>query len=146
MINSKNVDSNKLEKLQTILKTAKLKDELKMIVQNYEILSKVIKCCTEQYFCIEDAYWLQNNINFGTDPLEVRKYMKKRYNQNEIQSIVENKKRLYTQEEIEQIKKCPATTIIVERSFSVLNKLLAKDRIFAKDNIAKYLKAKINKF
>ena len=72
--------------------------------------------------------------------------MKKRYNQNEIQSIVENKKRLYTQEEIEQIKKCPATTIIVERSFSVLNKLLAKDRIFAKDNIAKYLKAKINKF
>ena len=49
-------------------------------------------------------------------------------------------------ETLELISNCQASTILVERSFSTLNKLLNKDRNFQKDNIQKYLKPKINKF
>ena len=71
--------------------------------------------------------------------------MRERYSQNDIKNIIDNSQIVYDQKTINMLQKCPATTILVERSFSMLNNLLAKDRIFRRENIAKYLKAKMNK-
>ena len=44
-----------------------------------------------------------------------------------------------------KLLQCQATSCSVERSFSMLGKLLAKDRKFAQDNVWKYLALYVNK-
>ena len=44
-----------------------------------------------------------------------------------------------------KLQKCQPTSASVERSFSMLNKLLAKDRNFLNENVSKYLVLHYNK-
>ena len=133
------------EKLSEILKNEFLQTKLSEIQENYVDLFVIIENCKIQDLSIEQAYQIYNIIDFKSDPANIKFYIDSRFKSNEIHKIYENLKDDENKQLFELLKKCPSTSILVERSFSVLNKMLSKDRNFISDNFIKYLKLKINK-
>ena len=85
------------------------------------------------------AAYALTKIDFRQDPCSIGPYLQKRTAKNEIFDIVN-----CIQDEVAPItyahlEKCQASSASVERSFSMLSKLLAKDRNFKPENIKMYL-------
>lgn len=72
-------------------------------------------------------------------------YFSGRYNDNEIIDIMSENGSNIAPSLYGLLQSCQPTTASVERSFSMLKKLLAKDRHFQPQNIHKYFKLYYNK-
>ena len=70
--------------------------------------------------------------------------MSARLQSNQLQEIIDLTKSSISPALYSQILSCPATSCEVERSFSILNKLLADDRNFDSTNIEMYVMQKFN--
>ena len=64
---------------------------------------------------------------------------------NDPKAIVENTRPNISPELYAKFLNCQATSCTVKRSFSMLGKLLAKDRHFSQNNVCKYLALYVNK-
>ena len=74
-------------------------------------------------------------------------YIKKRMMKNcDVDTIVRMKQHGVSPAVYAQLQCCQPTTAAVERSFSILGKLLSKDRHFLPENVGKYLSLYYNKF
>ena len=79
-------------------------------------------------------------FEFGSDPARIKLYLAHRLELNSDLKAIDPAKQLYP-----KLLNCQATSCTVERSSSMLDKLLAKDCHFSANNVCKYLELHVDK-
>ena len=115
-----------------------LRRDLMKIQSQYKCLIDLIDKCESRTYSINKAYIDIQGTDFGDDTCRIKQYLQKRFEKNEIISIIEMDNEDISPEVYAFLLQCPSTSVEVERSFSMLKKLLAKDRTFRDDNIKYY--------
>jgi len=96
-------------------------------------------------YTIAQAYERGYTFEFGSDPAEIKLYLDHRFKlKSELKGIVEMIRPNISPELYPRLSNCQATSCTVEKSFSVLGKVLAKRRHFSSKNVWKYLALYIN--
>ena len=108
-------------------------------------LKKLIKKTESQRFSIQMAIAEASQIGFGSDPCNIKEYFDMRINRNDMLSISKMQNNNISPANYEKLLSCQSTSASVERSFSMLNKLLAKDRNFNANNVKFYICLMYNK-
>jgi len=96
-------------------------------------------------FTIELAHNMIGQLDFGVDECDIKHYIDSRIANNILSEIMNLSRPEVSPTLYGLLQKCQPTSASVERSFSMLRKLLAKDRNFLPDNIPKYFKLYYNK-
>ncbi|KAG0433983.1 CGG triplet repeat-binding protein 1 [Dictyocoela muelleri] len=119
--------------------------ELINIENNYRILKKYLNDSCKEYFSINDAVKLFKEIDFKEDVLNIKKYLTHKMEKSDISLFFEKKHIKETPYTISCLLNAPSTSLSVERSFSILQKILTKERQFSTENIQKYMILYYNK-
>jgi len=83
---------------------------------------------------------------FGSDPAGIKLHIDHRFEHNgDLKATVEMTRPNINPGLRAKLLNCQATSCTVERRFSMLGKILAKDRHFSPENIWKYLALYVNK-
>ena len=107
---------------------------------DYQVLPKMIQKVESSKYTIKEAHADISALDLKEDCVGIGAYIKKRMLKNcDMENIVNLKQEdisplLYT-----ELQCCQPTTAAIERSFSMLGKLLFKDRSFSLGNVEKYL-------
>ena len=118
----------------------RLTQSLMEIKRDYSDLIEVLEQTEATAYSILHAYEQLKNIRFGKDACGLRTYLDERMEKNaDLLAIVKLSKENVSPSTYVLLQKCQATSSAVERSFSMLKKLLAKDRQFKDDNVKNYL-------
>ena len=136
-----NIEENgiQVENAKEAVRSRNLFKNLCEVKNCYGNLVQTLDYFEASYYDIEAGYNVLNSITFGTDPVNIRSYLNNRLSNNDIKIIMNYGNENISPSTYIELKKCPPASISVERSFSMLNKLLAKDRNFKHENIAKYM-------
>ena len=121
--------------------------DLTTIATQYSCLENVFEEKLGQNVTVSDAHSLLTSFDFGEDVCNLRKYIEKRLQKNDIIAIVCSKNHLLsslTPFDFSKLQNCQATSYMIERLFSMLRKLLAHDRNFKENNVEIYLICKYN--
>lgn len=113
--------------------------DLLTLKRNYTCIADLVKRIESSRFTCEEAARKLAELDFGNDPCGISDYIGKRLENNDLLSIVNMTNDEVSPATYNLLQKCQPTTAAVERSFSMLNKLLAKDRNFSPSNVKKYL-------
>ena len=79
---------------------------------------------------ITKAYGLLKNMQFDDDPCAVKDYINKRLSNSDLETIINCTNLTIDPTSYALLQKAQPTSAAIERSFSMLNKLLRKDRNF----------------
>lgn len=110
------------------------------IKSDYECLIELVKKSEATSYSVATAHEDLKSIDFGRDPCNLKAYVEKRLAQNgDLTAIATLGREDVSPTNYLLLQRCQATSVCVERSFSMLGKLLAKDRHFKDDNVQKYL-------
>ena len=90
-------------------------------------------------YTITKAYGLLKNMQFDDDPCAIKNYIKKRLSNFDLETIINSTNLTIDPTSCALLQKAQSTSAAVERSFSMLSKLLRKDRNFDVKNIKKYM-------
>jgi hypothetical protein len=82
--------------------------------------------------CVYDAVLFIKSLSFNDDPVKVKTYIERRLSLNEALTLAEDENENISPSEFNMLRKCPATSVSVERSFSMLGKLYLKIEILKK--------------
>ena len=126
------------------LSNESLSHDLLKICANYFKLIEILDRVESTDFSIEKGNELIRQINFDEDCCQIRLYIDRRFAHNDIRNIIEMKNESICPTTYAKIFKCQATSCSAERSFSILGKILTKDRNFSAKNIPMYIFYKIN--
>ena len=77
-------------------------------------------------------------LGFGEDTCNINQYIKKRMQNNDISEIINMERHDISPAEYHMLQNSQSTSASVEESFSMLKKLLAKDRNFKVENVRHY--------
>jgi hypothetical protein len=132
-------DGMLVTRAKNIVENASLVQDLIEIQQHYHQLSTLVTKLQDRACTIKQAVTYLTGIDFGADPCSIGPYMKKRLDKNEILSIATCSRAEISPLLYGLLQNCQATSAEVERSFSMLKKLLAKDRNFLPENVRCYL-------
>ena len=114
--------------------------DLMVIKPDYQSLVEVLERCEGMEYTIAKASQDLQALSFSEDMASVKTYLEKRLQKNSgLQEIVGLTRKDVVTSLYVRLQQCTATSVSVERSFSILKKLLAKDRNFSDDNVEKYL-------
>ena len=113
-------------------------NQYRTIAANVEFLEG--SACT-----ITKAYGLLKNMQFDDDPCAFKDYMTKRQSNSDLETIINCTNLTIDPTSYALLQKAQPTSAAVERSFSMLNKLLRKDRNFDVKNVKKYMMLYYNK-
>ena len=91
------------------------------------------------------SYGLLKNIQFDDDPCAIKNYIKKRLSNSDLETIINCTNLTIDPTSYALLQKAQPTSAAVERSFSMLGKLLRKDRNFDVKNVKKYVMLYYNK-
>ena len=94
---------------------------------------------------ITEAYGLIKNMQFDNDPCAIKNYIKKRLSNSDLKTIINCTNLTIDLTSYALLQKAQPTSAAVERSFSMLSKLLRKDRNFDVKNVKKYMMLYYNK-
>ena len=100
------------------------------LVANVEFLEG--SACT-----ITEAYGLLKNMQFDDDPCAIKNYIKKRLSNSDLETIINCTNLTIDPTSYAPLQKAQPISAAVERSFSILSKLLRKDRNFDVKNVKK---------
>ena len=95
-------------------------------------------------YTIQKAFEDINSLDFGSDHLQLKKYIKKRLEKNDVKIIVELSRPDIPPALYVKLLQCQPTSASVERSFSLLKSFLRPNRYFADANIEHYMKLYFN--
>ena len=114
-----------------------LEKDLLNIKVCYSPLVDMLNKIENTKYTIQQVHDDLHKFNFQNEPTEVDKYLKRRLNGHEINSIM-----LLTKTEVSPstyclLQNCQATSAGVERSLPMLGKMLAKDRNFLPNKVVK---------
>lgn len=105
------------------------------VKNNYEQLVLLLDNLEKNKLTMEEAYKAIKSLSFDDNVANVKDYINLRLKNNEISDLLNLKNYKITIYEHSYLFKCLPTTVAVERSFSMIKKLLASDRNFKTDNI-----------
>ena len=94
---------------------------------------------------ITKAYELLKNMQFNDDPGAIKNYIKKRLSNTDLETIINCTNLTIDPTSYALLQKAQRTSAAVERSFSMLSKLLRKDRNFDVENVKKCMMLYYNK-
>ena len=120
-------------------------DEL-IQVAKYRCLSKnVVKAENPQYTMREAAADIAE-MDFQDDPCRIKGYIQMRLSKNDFTAILEHERQDIPPSIYASLQSCQPTSCSVERSFSILKRVLRKDRNFNPQNIRHYVILANNRF
>ena len=145
LINSFNSDGLLSLRNKQAVNAEGLEHDLLLVTSCYVPLIKIIEMLERKELDIQTGYEAINSLNFNEDPVSIKKYISKRLKKNDITKIV-----MYEDIKIDPIYrhlllKAQCTSIDVERSFSLLGKMLRKDRRFKNEKVKAYMICYFNK-
>ena len=88
---------------------------------------------------IKEAVQAIQELDFGEDTCNINQYIKKRMQNNDIFEIINIERQDISPAVYHMLQTSQPTSTSVERSFSMLKKLLAKDRNFKVENVRHYM-------
>ena len=141
-----NEDGILMENVKRALQNETLAADICTIESQYASIPDLITMFESSSFTIAEAFHNLKSIDLGQDCLLIKDYISKRLNLNEISLIIGMKNDQVSPATYSLLQKCQPTTCTVERSFSILGKLLEKDRNFKLENVKKYLMLQVNSF
>ena len=133
-----------VQRAKEILKPQNLSAKLLQIEEQYSDLADVVQKMESSHYTIGKAFQDVISLDFGADVRGTGKYIKRRIARNDVESIVKMEREEISPHLHKLLQKPQATSASVERSFSVLGKILAKDQNFCEDHIQHYLMVKYN--
>ena len=121
--------------------------EVTEIRANYKVINDLIDMWTTNRPLINDSVRTLRSLEFPNDMARVKDYIGKRLNKNDILRIVNWKNQPVERDPrlISDLLISQASSIDVERSFSILNNLLTNKRNFNDENVRHYMISKYNK-
>ena len=108
--------------------------DLVKINQN-RILAANVVILKESACMITEAYGLLKNIQFDDDPCVFKNYIKKRLSNSDLEAIINCTNLTIDPTSYALLQKAQLTSAAAERSFSMLSKLLRKDKNFDGKNV-----------
>lgn len=144
IVNSFKKDGLLVATAQEIIKNPAIPQQLLEIQENYESLVQIIPQLESTSCTIKSAFELVRNLNLRKDPCKILEYIEKRLKSNGIASIMAMDRNEVSPQLYCLLQRAQPSTASVERSFSMLKKLLSKDRNFQPENVKKYLMVYFN--
>ena len=114
-------------------------------INQYRTLAANVEFLEGSACTITKAYGLLKNMQFDDDPCAINDYINKRLSNSDLDTIIDCTNLTIDPTSYALLQKAQPTSAAVERSFSMLNKLLRKDRNFDAKNVKKYMKLYYNK-
>ena len=133
-----------VQKAKSKVNEQKLISQLTEISQCYNGLSNLILKMENSTYTIQKAYEDINSLGFESDPLQLKKYIKKRLEKNDVKIIVELSRPDIPPSLYAKLLQSQPTSASVERSLSLLKSILRPNRNFADANIEHYMKLYFN--
>ena len=129
----------------------KIVERVKKAIENPNVFSNLTQV-TKEYKCLIELLAETENLEFSiekcgeklkqlpiqADPAEIKSYIAKRFAKNDIKTIWEKPLENMSPDTYGLLLQAPCSSATVERSFSRLKKLLAKDRNFNVENVKNY--------
>ena len=113
------------------LQKSGLADQLHKIKDQYECRVKLIEKMESAKYTIKEAVQAIQELDFGEDTCSINQYIKKTMQNNDNDNDIINMERQDISPAVyHMVQNFQPTAAPVERSFSMLKKLLAKDRNF----------------
>ena len=103
-------------------------------INQYRTLAANIEFLVRSACTIAQAYELLKNMQFD-DLCTIKNYIKKRLSNSDLETIINCTNLTIDPTSYELLQKAQPTSAAVERSFSMLSKLLRKDRNFDVKNV-----------
>ena len=121
------------------LQKSGLAGQLLKIKDQYECLVKLIEKMESAKYTIKEAVQAIQELDFGEDTCNINQYIKTRMQNNDISEIIKMKRQNISTAVYHMLQNFQPTSAFVERSFSMLKKLLAKDKSFKVKNVRHYM-------
>ena len=104
-------------------------------INQYRTLAANVEFLEGSACTITEAYGLLKNMQFDDGPCAIKNYIKKRPSNSDLETIINCTNLTIGPTSYAQLQKAQPTSAAVERSFSMLSKLLRKDRNFDVKNV-----------
>ena len=115
-------------------------------INQYQTLAANVEFLEESACTITEAYRLLKNMQFDDDPCTIKTYIKKRLSNSDLETLINCTNLTIDPTSYTLLQKAQPTSAAVDRSFSMLSKLLRKDRnFFDVKNVKKYMMLYYNK-
>ena len=114
-------------------------------INQYRTLAANVELLEGSACTITEAYGLLKNMQFDDNPCTIKNYIKKRLSNSDLKTIINSTNLTIDPTSYALVQKDQPTSAAVERSFSMLSKLLRKDRKFEFKNVKKYMMPYYNK-
>ena len=111
----------------------------------YRTLAAKVEFLEGSACTITKAYGLLKNMQFDDDPCAIKDCNNKRLSNSDLETTINCTNLTVDPTSYALLQKAQPTSAAVERSFSMLNKLLRKDRNFDVKNVKKYMMLYYNK-
>ena len=121
------------------LRKSGLAGQLLKIKDQYECLVKLIEKMESAKHTIEEAVQAIQELDFGEDICNINQYIKKKIQNNDISKIINMERQDISPAVYHMLRNSQPTSASVERSFSMLKTLLAKERNFKVENVRHYM-------
>ena len=128
-----------VERAKVSINAQSLPQDLMKINTEYKSLASLVSQMENTKYTIRATYNDLTKLGFGDDSCVIAAYVRKRLEKNELLEIMAMNRQEISPTVYGLLQLCQPTTASVERSFSMLNKLLAKDRNFLPDNVRHYM-------
>ena len=120
------------------LQKSELAGQLLKVKDQYECLVKLIEKMESTKHTIKAVQAIQE-LDFCEDTCNINQYIKKKMQNNDISEIINMERQDISPAVYHMLQNSRPTFASVERSFSMLKKLLAKDRNFKVENVRHYM-------
>ena len=114
-------------------------------INQYRTLAANVEFLEGSACTITKAYGLLKNMQVDDDPCAIKDYINKLLSNSDLETIINCTNLTIVPTSYALLQKAQPTSAAVERSFSMLNKLLRKDRSFDVKNVKKYMMLYCNK-
>ncbi len=147
IVNSFDGEGILVTKAKAAVNDINVAESLVKIQRDYQELPKLIKKMESSKYTLQEAHADIAAVNLRQDCVDIGAYLKKRMLKNkDVEAIISLQKEGISPALYAELQCCQPTSASVERSFSMLGKLLRKDRPFSEVNVEKYLCVYYNKF
>ena len=106
-------------------------------INQYRTLATNVEFLEGSACTITKAYGPLKNMQFDDDPCAIKDYINKLLSTSDLEAIINCTNLTIVPTSYALLQKAQPTSAAVERSFSMLNKLLRKDRSFDVKNVKK---------
>ena len=104
-------------------------------IYQYRTLAAYVEFLEGSACTITEAYGLLKNMQFDDDPFAIKDHIKKRLSNSDLKTAINCTNLTIDPTSYALLQKAQPTSAAIERSFSMISKLLRKDRNFDVKNV-----------